>query len=182
MAQDLVGKYLCRRLENNKKIEGQIAEVEAYLGPEDQASHARFGKKKGGKWIPSQRSSLMFGPAVMAYVYLIYGIHHCFNVVAHPKGEVGAILIRALLPSAPLEKKSCQGPGRLCTTFEITLQNNGYDITHPDSGIWVEERGQQILSADIKCTPRMGVDDAKEDAMRLYRYVIAEPCFLLKTS
>ena len=97
-ARALLGQHLCFAPAGETALRiGRIVEVEAYLGPEDRASHARL-VRRGGGLVPSPRSSLMFGPVGRAYVYLIYGMHHCFNVVAHPDEQVGAVLVRALQP------------------------------------------------------------------------------------
>ena len=99
------------------RLAGRIVETEAYLGQEDAASHAFRG--------PTPRSRVMFGPAGIAYVYLIYGVHHCLNVVTGEEGDGQAVLIRALEPLAGLDvmrqqrgktdvRDLASGPGKLC--------------------------------------------------------------------
>ncbi len=111
---------------------GRIVEVEAYGGADDPASHAHRG--------PTARNAVMFGPAGRLYVYLIYGIHHCANVVCGPRGEPGAVLVRALTPLAGFEEMArrrpkatrpadwCSGPGKLCAALAIDLGDNGTDL------------------------------------------------------
>ncbi|CAN5607958.1 DNA-3-methyladenine glycosylase [soil metagenome] len=116
---------------------GRIIETEAYAGPEDRASHARAG--------PTRRTRVMFGPAGRAYVYLVYGMHHCLNVVCGPDGRAGAVLIRALepldgldrmrhrrgLPSQP-DLRLAAGPALLCQALDIDRGLDGVDLLHDD--------------------------------------------------
>src|SRR5690606_3072439 len=104
VAHDLLGKLLVHRSDGKDRI-GKIVEVEAYLGPHDLAAHTSKGL--------TPRTRAMFGPPGHAYVYLIYGMHHCMNVVTEPDGTGAAVLLRALEPVANLAV-SASGPGRLC--------------------------------------------------------------------
>src|SRR6058998_2680221 len=111
---------------------GRIVETEAYLGPEDAASHAAFR--------PGSRA-LFYGPGGFAYVYLNYGIHCCFNVIANPAGQPGCVLIRALEPVLglaamarrrrlePGARRLASGPGNLTRALGITRRDNGADLT-----------------------------------------------------
>jgi DNA-3-methyladenine glycosylase len=114
-------------------VAGRIVEVEAYDGPADRASHARAGL--------TRRTAVMFGPAGHAYVYLIYGMHHCLNVVCGPDGEASAVLIRALEPIAGIERMRARrgrsdgparrlaaGPARLCQALGIDRLDSGRDL------------------------------------------------------
>src|SRR5919199_3025519 len=103
VARDLLGKILVHTLDD-VRYAGRIVETEGYVGPDDAASHARSGQKG--------RAGLMWGPAGVAYVYLIYGLHHCFNVVTEVERYPGAVLVRALEPLAGTPRAN--GPALLC--------------------------------------------------------------------
>ncbi len=181
VAKELLGKYLCHRLPTGEVYAGYITETEAYLGPEDRASHARFVKKRDNQLIPSPRSSVLFGPSGRSYVYLIYGVHYCFNAVAHPKEEVGAVLVRSVVLAEPLFQKNTaiQGPGRVCKMLQIDRRCHGFDLTQEGiasfqggtSPLWIEDRGFEISEAKILTAPRVGVDYAGEHASLPYRFI-----------
>jgi DNA-3-methyladenine glycosylase len=148
------------------KAGGIIVETEAYLGPGDDASHARRG--------PTPRSGIMFGAPGKAYVYFTYGMHFMFNVVTEKEGRAGAVLIRALEPNSGLElmrkrrglsgKSSLtDGPGKLTRALGITLKQNGTDLTIGPLGIW---KMQQEKRPDILATPRVGVVGSVENHWR----------------
>lgn len=188
VARQLLGVRLCHRLPDGELRAGRIVEVEAYLGPEDKASHARLQRRRG-ELVPTPRSAIMFGPVGRAYVYLIYGLHHCVNVVAHAEGAVGAVLIRALAPEAPLPPASCRGPAKLCAAFAIDRRHNGAILhssappTVPaaqgrpaealaesslDSCLWLAA-GEPVTEDAVAYGPRIGVEYAGEDARLPYR-------------
>jgi len=111
VAHDLLGKKLVYG-----KYEGIITETEAYRGKDDKASHAYAGITK--------RSAIMFGPPGFAYVYLIYGVYFCFNIVTEEAGQPSAVLIRGLkLPHIHLD-----GPGKICRHLGITKADNGTNL------------------------------------------------------
>ncbi len=119
VARELLGKVLVH-LDGGVRRSARIVETEAYHGPGDRASHARFGR--------TARSAVMFGPPGHAYVYLIYGVHHCMNVVTGPEGWPSAVLVRA---AEPLE--GClgtpRGPGNLCRALAIRRErHDGADL------------------------------------------------------
>ena len=186
VAPDLIGKRLCVLHPNDALQTGLIVEVEAYLGTEDRASHARL-QKRGGSLVPSARSSLMFGPVGLAYVYLIYGLHHCVNVVAHAPGAVGAILIRALRPEGSLAQKSCSGPAKLCAQLGIDRRHNGSSLLGTVQPAPTDAAGQPLaqifiatpsetpapLPAQVRSGPRIGVAYAGPDALLPYRFGLA---------
>jgi DNA-3-methyladenine glycosylase len=123
VARALLGKLLVRRRGEHLAV-ARLVEVEAYLGIRDAASHARRG--------PTPRAAIMFGPPGFLYVYLIYGMHHCMNVVTETDGVAGAVLLRAAEPvsGVPLEKgRPLTGPGKLCAGLGITRRDNGRDLT-----------------------------------------------------
>jgi len=161
VAKELLGKYLVRRGEAGL-LAGRIVEVEAYVGPEDRASHASRGKTK--------RTEVMFGKAGITYVYLIYGMYHCFNIVTEQEGYPAAILVRAVeLESGEL----VDGPGRLCRRFAIERVHTWHDLTLGEQ-LWVEDRGEKISAKKILRVPRIGVDYAGEWAGKPWRFRLKE--------
>jgi DNA-3-methyladenine glycosylase len=141
----------------------RIVETEAYLGPEDGASHARFG--------PGGRSRLMFGDGGFAYVYLIYGMYDMFNVVAGRDGEPGAVLVRAAEPVAGLPDDPAlgSGPGKLCRALSIERsRDNGTDLTQ--LGSLYLARGPRPPAHAVAVGPRVGVDYAGDWASAPLRF------------
>ncbi len=162
VARSLMGKYLMRRTEQGV-MAGLIVEVEAYVGPEDRACHASRGR--------TPRTDVLFGAPGIAYVYLIYGIYHCLNVVTEREGFPAAVLIRAVEhhePSALL----IDGPGRVCRSFQIDRTLNRWDLTLGE-GLWLEDRGERITDTDVITAPRIGVDYAGEWAAKPWRFRLA---------
>src|SRR4029079_14363879 len=108
VAREIVGCALVHR-----KRAGMIVEAEAYQGPADRGSHARFG--------PTARTSVMFGPGGVSYVYLCYGVHQMFNIVTGVDGQAGAVLVRALAPlvGLPTAPGTARGPGKLTRALGI---------------------------------------------------------------
>lgn len=162
VAPELLGKLLVRQTELGLRI-GRIVEVEAYLGREDLAAHSSKGI--------TPRTQVMFGEAGHAYVYLIYGMHHCMNVVTGPQGSGSAILLRALEPVQGLAT-SASGPGRLTRAMEIDKQHYGIDLCNDHSPLYLAEdkhpRPEHILTS-----PRIGVHYAGEWADQPLRYFVA---------
>jgi DNA-3-methyladenine glycosylase len=161
VARDLLGKVLVHQ-DGRTRRAARIVETEAYHGPSDRASHARSG--------PTPRSAVMFGPPGHAYVYRVYGLHHCMNVVTGPEGFPAAVLVRA---AEPLEGclHSTRGPGNLCRALRIdTGRHTGLDLV--DGPIWVEE-GEGPAGRVLR-TPRIGVDFAGAWALRPWRFLLAE--------
>jgi DNA-3-methyladenine glycosylase len=154
VARELVGKLLVR---NGRPA--RIVEVEAYLGEKDLASHARFG--------PTARSSIMFGPPGRLYVYLIYGMHHCMNVVTERDGVAGAVLLRAAAWEGG-DPKALSGPGKLCKGLGITRLQNGLDLTDPREGFFLAEDAEP--RRPVSRSPRIGVDYAGSWAPRPLRF------------
>jgi len=146
VAKELLGKYLVRKI-GKKEVTAMIVETEAYDGPHDRASHARFGK--------TQRSAVLFADPGVWYVYLCYGIHEMLNIVTREQGYPGAVLIRAVL----INGKSLNGPGKLTKYLQIDRRLNEQRATRK-SGLWVEDRQVRIAKKHIKRTPRIGVDYA----------------------
>src|SRR5438874_9337688 len=109
VAQDLLGKYLVHSARGVEHV-GRIVEVEAYLGPHDLAAHSSKGL--------TPRTKVMFGPPGHAYVYLIYGMYYCMNVVTEREGHASAVLLRAVEPVSNLKGRT-QGPGLVCQAMHI---------------------------------------------------------------
>lgn len=159
VAKDLLGKLVVRVDEGVERV-GRIVEVEAYLGPHDLAAHSARGL--------TPRTRVMFGPPGHAYVYLIYGIYYCMNVVTQAEGMASAVLLRALEPVRNLEGRT-QGPGLLCRALGIDKRFNGHDLTSEDFYIAAENPGPRIA---IVRRPRIGVEYAGVWARRLLRFYI----------
>lgn len=135
VARALIGAVLEVTSADGRRCAGRLVELEAYGGADDPASHAAGG--------PTPRSAIMFGPPGLAYVYFIYGMHHCLNITTGPPGTAGAVLVRALEPERGrdimsarrgLDPDRCRepdlagGPGRLCQALGIDLAWNGMPI------------------------------------------------------
>ncbi len=171
-AKDLLGKVLVKE-SGGITTSGIIVETEAYYGPDDPASHAFGG--------PTPRSSIMFGQAGMAYVYLCYGVYWLLNIVTEVKGTPGAILIRGLSPLegtdimqkrrkiAGTGSKLTDGPGKLTIAMDIGFSDNGKDVTDPKSGIFIAESDPGNKDFIIKNTKRIGINNGKD---RLLRYIV----------
>lgn len=163
VARDLLGVWLMRRTGDGLSG-GPIVEVEAYGGPIDGASHARAGLTK--------RTAPMFGEVGHAYVYLVYGMHDCLNVVTYKSREAGAVLLRALEPRVGVElmrarrggrtdpdAKLASGPARLCQAMAVTRALDGHDLTTHDE-LWLAQPAEGWPVTDVSVGPRIGVDYA----------------------
>jgi DNA-3-methyladenine glycosylase len=136
-----------------------IVETEAYT-EDDPACHA-YGRKEG-------RAKMLYESPGLAYVYLIYGIHHCLNVVTEAKGTAGAVLFRALEP-VDSARVSTHGPGRLTKALGITTQaHNGIDLTNPASPYYLAASGSRPDPDEITTTTRIGISKAVDFPWRFY--------------
>lgn len=176
VAQELLGKFIVRKI-GREKIVGKIVETEAYMGPDDLASHASRGR--------TPRTEIMFGKPGFAYIYLIYGMYCCFNVVTEKEGFPAAVLIRSIkalgesdvncLPRAEsrgqLSKVKTDGPGKLCRYFKIDKSLNGEDLIYSKK-LWIEDRGEEIKKSQIINGERIGVVYAKHCACYPWRFYI----------
>lgn len=160
VAKALLGKYLVHVVDGQSRI-GRIVENEAYLGPGDLAAHTSKGLTK--------RTRAMFGPPGHAYVYLIYGMHHCMNVVTEPEGTGTAVLLRALEPVANISDNT-RGPGRLCKAMGIDLSFYGHDFC--SDTLFIARAPGEPQDITIIERPRIGVDYAGEWASKLLRFYI----------
>ena len=159
VAHDLLGMHLVHVVGGVERI-GRIVEVEAYLGPHDLAAHSAKGL--------TPRTRVMFGPPGHAYVYLVYGMHWCMNVVTQAEGLASAVLLRALEPVKGLEGRT-QGPALLCKAMDIDKRLNGHDLLSEAFHI---ARPPDIEPVRIVKRPRIGVDYAGRWARRLLRFYI----------
>jgi DNA-3-methyladenine glycosylase len=145
----------------------RIVEVEAYVGPDDLACHAARGR--------TARTEVMFGPPGHAYVFTIYGMYPCFNVVTDRDGHPAAVLVRAVEPVEGLPRDG-SGPGRVCLALGIERHHYGLDLTRtPDGrgdGALRIEAGAGGLPERIVTGPRVNVDYAGEWAARPYRFAL----------
>ena len=164
VARELLGKWLI----HGSRI-GRIVEVEAYLGQHDLAAHSSCGL--------TSRTKIMFGPPGYAYVYLIYGIHHCMNVVTEQAGNGAAVLIRALEPVQNLTGKT-SGPGLLCRAMKIDRRFNGHDLLSDD--FFIAAPPAEEKCSIVKC-PRIGVDYAHHWTRRHLRFYIKGNPFVSRT-
>jgi len=140
-------------------LRGRLVEVEAYDGPSDRASHAFRGRTVRNRW--------MFEAGGVAYVYLVYGMHHCLNIVTGEAGHPAAILLRAA--ESP-DGASASGPGRLTRAFAVGRDLDGASfISGP---MWLEA-GEPVPDSAVRRTRRIGVDYAGSWASRRYRFIIA---------
>ena len=165
VAEELVGKILVHRTSEGK-TSGRVVEVEAYVGQDDPACHAARGK--------TRRNAVMFGRAGHSYVYFIYGMYYCLNVVTEREGFAAAVLVRA---AEPLEgqqimqarspklsgSKLLAGPGRLCRSMAITQEHNGLDLLGSD--LYFEDCASD--PSQVVRTPRIGI---RQGARRLWRF------------
>ena len=177
VARQLLGQRLVRIL-NGQRLSGCIVEVEAYIGQGDQACHAARGL--------TPRTAVMFGPPGQAYVYLIYGLHHCLNVVTEREGFPAAVLIRALEPleglsvmrshrAGRLDHELTNGPGKLCQAMGITRKMNSADLVSGDV-LFIEE-GAPVPDATVQTTPRIGVRGDEQALTAPWRFFIRDSPF-----
>lgn len=167
VARDLLGKYLVHAARGVERI-GRIVEVEAYLGPHDLAAHSARGL--------TERTKVMFGPPGHAYVYMIYGMYFCMNVVTERAGHASAVLLRAVEPVTNIDERT-QGPGLLCRAMRIDKRLNGHDLTGKNFYIAAPTQPEPMT---IVKRPRVGVDYAGHWARRHLRFYIKGNPFVSK--
>lgn len=166
VAQALIGKILVVQ-KRAGRMSGRIVEVEAYIGENDPACHARFGQ--------TGRNSVMYGDGGYLYVYFIYGMYHMLNFVTEKKGIPAAVLIRALEPLEGIEgmkvrrgtndlRQLCSGPGKLCKAFDLNVSDTGASATGP--AFFVLDDGE--VPAKIDASPRVGIRQGRDLLWRFY--------------
>lgn len=167
LAQDLLGALVVSTIDDVETV-GRIVETEAYTGPDDPASHAarRIGR--------TARNATMFGCAGNAYVYLIYGMHWCLNVVASEAGDPQAVLIRALEPVRGLDTMRerrgrahdlCSGPGRLCQALGIDGRLDGHDLSAAPLRLHLPPSARE---GTVRCSGRIGIREARDWPLRFF--------------
>lgn len=161
IAQDLLGCFLVREY-RGKKIRAMIVETEAYVGEDDLACHASKGK--------TPRTKVMYGEPGHAYVYMIYGMYHCLNVVTEKKDFPAAVLIRGVKVENNDYKKT-NGPGKLCKFLKIDRKLNRWDLTKGKK-LWLEKGIPKVRPSDIKKSKRIGVDYAQHCREYLWRFTL----------
>jgi DNA-3-methyladenine glycosylase len=180
VAKELIGKYLVRKTPDGSLI-GKIIEVEAYLGPKDKACHT-FNYKK------TEKTKIMYSKPGTLYVYFIYGMYFCLNIVTEPEDVPCAVLIRQLYPIKGIEmmkknrkvkigknfKNLADGPGKLCMAMNINKELfNGKDSCASNSKLFFIE-GEKTSNEKIILGKRIGIEYAEEDKNLLLRYTLIE--------
>jgi DNA-3-methyladenine glycosylase len=159
VARALLGQVLVHDL-GDRRLSARIVETEAYIGPQDLACHAAKGR--------TARSEVLFGPPGIAYVFLIYGMHHCFNTVTGREGLGAAVLVRGAEPLEGLAPSTrLDGPGRLCRGLEISMRQNRTSLLEAGP-LWIEAR-PPVPAKQVVRGPRIGVDYAGPWAAKPYR-------------
>ena len=168
VAQSLLGCFLIRVVQSGNADEikvcgGRIVEVEAYLGESDPACHAARGV--------TRRTEIFYRAGGIAYVYHIYGTHHCLNVITLPSGKAGCVLVRAVEPVFGIEEMAdyrgvspgrlhdlCSGPGKLCQAMGIDAGYNGYDLTASNLLILTSQNNEKSIARGLRVGRRKAVD------------------------
>ena len=170
VARELLGCRLAHTLPDGTRRSAVIVETEAYLGIADRAAHTWGGRR-------TKRVAPMWGPGGHAYVYFVYGMHHCMNVVTAEEGTPEAVLLRAAVPDAwwkgrdvaRAELLEASGPGRLCRALGVTTALSGAPLSGPELVLSrAEPRDFEVLAG-----PRVGVDYAGEAAAWPLRFAVA---------
>lgn len=154
------------------EVRVRVVEVEAYRGADDPGSHCYRGR--------TPRNAVMWGPAGHLYVYFVYGMHFCANVVCLTEGEAGAVLLRAGEVISDLglaharrptargrDAELARGPARLCALLGLGREHNGVDVLSASSPVRLET-GPRVLDADVRTGPRVGVAAGQERPWRFW--------------
>lgn len=180
VGKDLLGRYLIKKTKEGDMI-GKIVEVEAYLGPNDKACHAYNYKK-------TEKTKVMYMKPGTLYIYYIYGMYFCLNVITEPEGMPCAIFIRKLFPIEGTElmkenrnvkigrnyKNLVDGPSKLCMAFSITKEKyNGKDSCAEIPELYFAQ-GKNIEDKKISLSKRIGIDYAEDDKDRLLRFTLEQ--------
>jgi DNA-3-methyladenine glycosylase len=166
VAHDLIGKFLVYKSGRNL-LTVRLVEVEAYIGESDPACHAAAGQTK--------RNEIMYGPGGFSYIYLIYGMYFCLNVITENAGFPAAVLIRAAEPIKAVDamrrrfinfenNKLTNGPGKLCKALNLTREHNGLDLT--GGRLYLEDRGFKVTK--IERSQRIGIKKGVDKLWRFY--------------
>lgn len=177
LAKLLLGRRLVREHEG-VRLAGTIVETEAYPGGEDLGSHSSRGL--------TARNAAMFEEGGTIYVYRIYGLHHCLNIVSGRRGSGEAVLIRAIRPeeglaamasrrgSAARLRDLCRGPGRLCAAMAIDRAIDGERLGRA-AGLWIASPRGDRRRQRIVATPRIGLGEVGAWKARPWRFLLAGP-------
>jgi len=188
VAKELLGKYLVRKIDNHKLI-GKIVETEAYIGPQDRASHAYRGRI-------TERCKTEYLIGGHIYIYLCYGMYWQLNITTEKEGKPECVLIRALQPVQGTFKSNigekykgekifhqlkniANGPGKLTRWLKLDKSFNGEDITK-SKRIWIEDRGEKVSEKQIVAAKRIGIDYAGKWKNKLWRFYIKDNEFISK--
>jgi DNA-3-methyladenine glycosylase len=169
VARDLLGRYLVLEHPGQAPKIGRVVETEAYLGEADRACHAFHGR--------TRRTAPMYEEAGHAYVYFVYGMYWCLNVVTEDVGRPYAVLLRAAEPVAGIERPA-DGPGKLCKAFGLNGEWNRVDLTAGNLRI---TDGRPASSSEVAVSPRIGVAYAGEWAERPLRFYISSSSHVSKS-
>ncbi len=182
LARRLLGQRLVSRI-GGRRTSGLIVETEAYLGTEDRAAHTFGGRRTAA-------NESMWGAGGRAYVYLIYGMHHCMNIVAGSPGDPTAVLVRALQPEDGREvmlarrgkarrvSELCAGPGRLCQALGITRDQDGEDLSTGRLLYLERTRTRALPRRTIAVGARIGIDYAREWRDAPLRFAVRECAYV----
>ena len=182
VAQSLLGCQLVRRI-SGRRLSGLIVETEAYIGENDLACHAHFGR--------TRRNEVMFGRPGCAYVYFTYGMHWMLNVVSEPIDFPAAVLIRALEPIDGIDLmmqhrgarpivELCSGPAKLTQALRIDRAMNGVNLCNRTGDLWIEP-GEPIPARSIARGPRIGLGSTPEPWLsKPWRYWVKDSAFVSK--
>lgn len=190
VAKHLLGHRLVHVIDG-KRRSGLIVETEAYKGPDDKAAHSYGGRR-------TERTDIMFGPPGHAYVYLIYGMYHCFNIITAPEGIPQGVLIRALKPDEGIEdmaaarfgktditkqqyKNLTSGPGKLCRALSITMEQKGLSMQSDELFMEIVPDEMHLSQRyEITAGPRIGIDYAEEAIHYPWRFYFQGHPFVSK--
>jgi len=172
VARELLGKRLVRVIDG-ERLSGLVVETEAYIGEEDRACHASRGR--------TPRTEVMYGPPGHSYIYFIYGMYHCLNVVTDKVGFPAAVLIRGIQPQEGVEYmhgnrgfrpegELTNGPGKLCQALAIDRSLNGLDLCTSDL-LFIEE-ARVADPGEIEVTPRIGIRADEIAKRRPWRFLL----------
>ncbi len=177
VAKDLIGKILIRKI-NGLKLKVMITETEAYLGKKDKASHAYNNKK-------TEKNRFLYESAGTIYIYIIYGIYYCFNIVTKCENKPQSVFIRAGKPIEGIEemkkyrkkkiediKNLTNGPSKLCQSMKLDKTYNGKKIYDKNSGLYVIESNKLNLNKSIKSSRRINIDYAGQYREKKWRFFI----------
>ncbi|OGU07388.1 MAG: 3-methyladenine DNA glycosylase [Geobacteraceae bacterium GWC2_58_44] len=165
VARQLLGSLLVHVVEGVQRI-GRIVEVEAYPGPHDLAAHSAKGL--------TPRTRVLFGPPGHAYVYLVYGLHWCMNIVTEREGHGSAVLLRAIEPVQNVAQRT-EGPGLLCRAMQIDDRLNGHDMASSDFFVATAPGGE---APEVVARPRIGVAYSGDWAKKLLRFYLKDNAFI----